>query len=128
MHREKDLTVSYNVVSKSFLLLLFESLTEALDKPVQFLGVMTQELLGILQAPQTVRWRRTDLSQARFHLQGSGDAQNAVALLLIIVEGFLKQNWNHRWSWEARSQQDLPVLDVDFLYTTQNKVFHFWQQ
>lgn len=118
-HKVQGSSFSYDVVSESLLFLLLEGLTEAVDELVQFLGVASQELLNIVQAPQAVRRRRTHLVWAWIHLHGPGDAQDAVALLLVIVEGFLKQDGDHRWIWEAGSQQDLPVLDPDLLQHTQ---------
>lgn len=107
------------MVSESLPLLLLEGLTEAEDELVQFLGVATQELPDVLHALQAVRRRRAELGRARLHLHGPGDAQDAVALLLVVVEGFLEQDRDRRRSREAGSQQDLPVLDPDLLrYTT----------
>lgn len=84
--------MSYYVVSESLPLLLSEGLTEAVDEFVQFLGVASQELPYVLQALQAVRGRRAQLGRARLLLDGPGDAQDAVALLLVVVEGFLKQD------------------------------------
>ncbi len=106
------------MVSESLPLLLFEGLTEAVDEFVQFLGVAAQELPDVLQTLQAVGGRRAELVRARVHLDGPGDAQDAVALLLVVVEGFLKQNGDRRRSREAGSQQDLPVLDPDLLQHT----------
>lgn len=106
---------SYYVVSESLPLLLFEGLTEAVDEFVQLLGVAAQELPDLLQALQTVWGRWAELTRARLHLDGPGDAQDAVALLLVIVEGFIKQDGDRRRSRKAGSQQDLPVLDPDLL-------------
>lgn len=118
---------SYYVVSESLPLLLLEGLTEDLDEFVQFLGVAAQELSDVLQALQAVGGRRAQLSLARVHLalagvhlHWSGDAQDAVALLLVVVEGFLKQDGDGRWSGEAGSQQDLPVLDPNILQQDQH--------
>ena len=83
------------MVSESLPLLLLKGLTKAVDELVQFLGMTAQELLDILQAPQAVRGWRTALSWVLLHFHWPGDAQNAVALLLIIVEGFLKQDGDH---------------------------------
>lgn len=120
---------SYYVVSQSLPLLLFEGLTEDLDELVQFLGVAAQELSDVLQALQAVGGRRARLSLAGVplalagvHLHWSGDAQDAVALLLVVVEGFLKQDGDGRWSGEAGSQQDLPVLDPNILQRDQDLV------
>lgn len=112
--------MSYDVVSESLPLLLLERLTEAVDELLQFLGVAAQELPDVLHAPQAVWRRRVVLGRAGLHLHGPGDAQDAVALLLVVVEGFLKQDGDGRWSWEAGSQQDLPVLDPDLLKDTDN--------
>lgn len=105
----------YYVVPESLPLLLPEGLTEALDVLVHLLGVAAQELPDVLQAPQAVRRRRADLGQARVHLHGPGDAQDAVALLPVVVEGLLEQDGDRHWSREPGSQQDLPVLDPDLL-------------
>lgn len=110
--------VSHYVVSESLPLLLPEGLTEALDESVHFLGVAAQELPDVLQAPQAVRGWRAELGLARVHLHGPGDAQDAVALLLVVVEGFVEQDGDRRRSREAGSQQDLPVLDPDLLQRT----------
>lgn len=83
---------SYYVVSEPLPLLLFEGLTKAVDELVQFLGVTSQELPDVLQAPQAVGGWRAELGRARIHLNRPGDAQDAVALLLVVVEGFLKQD------------------------------------
>ena len=107
--------VAHYVVSESLPLLLPEGLTEALDEPVQFLGMAAQELPDVVQALQAVRRRWAELRLARVHLHGPGDAQDVVALLLVIVEGFVEQDGDRRWSWEAKPQQDLPVLDPDLL-------------
>lgn len=84
--------VSHYVVSESPPLLLSEGLTEALDESVHFLGVAAQELPDVLQALQAVRGRRAELGLARVHLHGPGDAQDAVALLLVVVEGLVEQD------------------------------------
>lgn len=105
----------YYVVPESLPLLLPEGLTEALDVLVHLLGVAAQELPDVLQAPQAVRRRRADLGQARVHLHGPGDAQDAVALLPVVVEGLLEQDGDRHWSREPGTQQDLPVLDPDLL-------------
>lgn len=115
---EEEEDVSYYVVSESLPLLLSEGLTEAQDEFVQFLGVSAQELPDLLQALQAVGGRRAELGRARVHLHRPGDAQDAVALLLVVVEGLLKQDGDWRRSREAGSQQDLPVLDPDLLQHT----------
>lgn len=112
---KQSLSFSYYVVSDSLPFLLLEGLTEAVDKLVQFLAVPTQEVPDVLRAPQAVRLRWADLGGAGLPIQGPGNAQDAVALLLVIVEGLLKQDRDHRRSREAGSQQDLPVLDPDLL-------------
>lgn len=118
--REEE-NLSYYVVSESLSLLLSEALTEALDELVQFLSVAAEELPDVLHALQAVGGRRAELGRARVHLQGPGDAQDAVALLLVVVKGFVKQDGDRRRSREAGSQQDLPVLDPDLLqHTTQH--------
>lgn len=118
----RKINQSYYVVSESLPLLLFEGLTEDLDEFVQLLAVAAQELPDVLQALQAVGGRRARLSLAGVHLalagvhlHWSGDAQDAVALLLVVVEGFLKQDGDGRRSGEAGSQQDLPVLDPNIL-------------
>lgn len=116
-------SLSYYVVSESLPLLFLEGLTKAQDELVQFLGVAAQELLDILQALQAVRGQRVLLCRTRVHLDGARDAQDAVALLLVVVERFLKQDGDRRRSRKARPQQDLPVLDPDILkYTTTGMV------
>lgn len=118
--REEE-NLSYYVVSESLSLLLSEALTEALDELVQFLSVAAEELPDVLHALQAVGGRRAELGRARVHLHGPGDAQDAVALLLVVVKGFVKQDGDRRRSREAGSQQDLPVLDPDLLqHTTQH--------
>lgn len=120
---EQEVVVqSYYVVPESLPLLLFEGLTEELDEFVQLLAVAAQELPDVLQALQAVGGRRARLSLAGVrlglagvHLHRSGDAQDAVALLLVVVEGFLKQDGDGRRGGEAGSQQDLPVLDPNIL-------------
>lgn len=108
------------MVAKSLPLLLLEALAEDLDEFVQFVGVATQELAHVLQALQAVRrrrqrWRRLRLRLAGVHLHGPGDAQDAVALLLLVVEGLLEQDGDGGWGREAGAKQDLPVLDPDIL-------------
>lgn len=108
------------MVAKSLPLLLLEALAEGLDELVQFVGVAAQEFAHILQALQAVRgrrqrWRSLCLRLAGVHLHGPGDAQDAVALLLLVVEGLLKQDGDGGRGWEAGTQQDLPVLDPDTL-------------
>lgn len=127
--RQRKENQSYYVVSEALPLLLFEGLTEDLDEFVQFLAVAAQELSDVLQALQAVGGRRAQLSLAGVHLalagvhlHWSGDAQDAVALLLVVVEGFLKQDGNGGWSGEAGSQQDLPVLDPNILQQDQHLV------
>lgn len=80
------------MVSESLPLLLLEGLTEALDELVQFLGVAAQELPDILHTLQAVRRQRVLLCRTLVHVDGPGDAQDAVALLLVVVERFLKQD------------------------------------
>ena len=48
-------------------------------------------------------------------VDGSGDAQDAVTLLLVVVEGLLKQDRDGGWGLESCAQPDLPVLDTDLL-------------
>lgn len=108
------------MVSESLPLLLPEPLTEALDEFVQFLCMAAQELSDVLQALQAVGGRRAELGRAGLHLHRSGDAQDAVALLQVVVEGFLKQDRDRRGSREAGAQQDLPVLDPDLLKHNNN--------
>lgn len=108
------------MVAESLPLLLLEALAEDLDELVQFVGVAAQELPHIFQALQAVRgrgqrWRRLRLRLAGVHLHGPGDAQDAVALLLLVVEGLLKQDGDGGRGREAGAQQDLPVLDPDIL-------------
>lgn len=95
-------TLPHYVVSESFPLLLSEGLTEALDELVQFLSVMAQEVSDILQALQAVGGRWAELRQAWVRFHGSGDAQDVVALLLVIVEGFVEEDGDRCWGWEAR--------------------------
>lgn len=108
------------MVAESLPLLLLEALAEDLDELVQFVGVAAQELPHIFQALQAVRgrgqrWRRLRLRLAGVHLHWPGDAQDAVALLLLVVEGLLKQDGDGGRGREAGAQQDLPVLDPDIL-------------
>lgn len=103
------------MVSESLPLLLLEGLTEAVDELVQFLSVATQKLPDVLQALQAVGGRRAELGRVGVHLDGPRDAQDAVALLLVVVESFLKQDGDRRRGRGAGSQQDLPVLDPDLL-------------
>lgn len=106
------------MVPQSLPLLLSEGLAEALNELVQFLGVAAQELPDVLQVLQAVGGRRVGFGLARVHLHRSGDAQDAVALLLVVVEGFVEQDGDRHRSWEAGPQQDLPVLDPDLLKPT----------
>ena len=115
--REEE-NLSYYVVSESLSLLLSEALTEALDELVQFLSVAAEKLPDVVHALQAVGGRRAELGRARVHLHGPGDAQDAVALLLVVVKGFVKQDGDRRRRREAGSQQDLPVLDPDLLQHT----------
>ncbi len=113
------------MVSESLPLLLSEGLTEAVDELVQFLRVAAQELPDVLQTLQAVGWRRAELGWARLHLHRPGDAQDAVALLLVVVEGLIKEDGDRRWSREAGSKQNLPVLDPDFLQHKRDKQARF---
>lgn len=114
--------MSHYVMPQSFPLLLSEGLAEALNELVQFLGVAAQELPDVLQGLQAVGGRRVELGLARVHLHRSGDAQDAVALLLVVIEGFVEQDGDRRRSREVGPQQDLPVLDPDLLKPTTAKV------
>lgn len=107
--------MTYYVVAESLSFLHPEGLTEALDQFVQLLGVTAQELPDVLQTLEAVGSRQPEISWTRFHLHGPGDAQDAVALLQVVVKGFFKQDGDRGWELEARPQQDLPVLDPDLL-------------
>lgn len=89
--REEE-NLPHYVVSETLPLLLSEGLTEALDQFVQLLCVVTQELPDIVQTLQTGGGRRAKIMRTRVHLYGPGDAENVVALLLVIVEGLIKQD------------------------------------
>lgn len=101
LKRAGNQSLSHYVVSESLPLLLLEGLAKALDELVQFLGVAAQELPDVLQALQAIGGRQADICRVGLHLHGPGDAQDAVALLLLIVEGFLKQDGDGCWSREA---------------------------
>lgn len=106
------------MVSEAPPLLLPEGLAEALDQLVQLLRVGTQEVPHILQGGggQPAGLTPTRLRQTRVHLYGPGDAEDAVALLLVVVEGLVKQDGDRSQGRKARSQEDLPVLDLDRLH------------
>lgn len=106
------------MVSESLPLLLLEGLTEAVDELVQFLGVAAQELPDVLHTLQAVGGRRAEFGGACIHFDRPGDAEDAVALLKLIVEGFLKQDGHRGRSREAGSKQDLPLLNPDLLKHT----------
>lgn len=53
-------------------------------------------------------------------LYGPGDAEDVVALLLVIVEGLIKQDGDRSQSRKAGSQQDVSVLDPDLLQREDN--------
>lgn len=80
------------MVSESLPLLLLEALTEALNELVQFQSMTAQELFDVLHTLQAVRLRHAELGRAGVYLYRPGDAQNAVALLLVIIEGFFKED------------------------------------
>lgn len=103
------------MVSEALPLLLSEGLAEALDQLVQLLRVVTQEVLDIFQTLQGGRGQRAGLTLIRACLYGPGDAEDAVALLLVVVEGLVKQDGDRSQSRKPGSQEDLSVLDPDRL-------------
>lgn len=103
------------MVAQPLPLLLSEALAEALDQLVQLQRVSAQKLPHVLQTLQAVRGRRAELGRAGLHLHRPGDAQDAVALLLVVVEGLVEQDGDGHRGREAGAQQDLPVLDPDLL-------------
>lgn len=100
----KEENLPHYVVSETFPLLLSEGLTEALDQFVQLLCVVSQELPYIFQILQVgwVRW--AEITKTQVHLYGPGDAQNVVALLLVIVESLIKQDGDRSQSRKTGSQ------------------------
>lgn len=103
------------MVTEALPLLLSEGLTEALDQLVQLLRVVAQELLDVLQTLQGGGGPGARLRQTRVHLDGPGDAEDAVALLPLVVEGLVKQDGDRSQSGKPGPQEDLSVLDLDCL-------------
>lgn len=109
------------MVPEALPLLLPEGLAEALAQLVQLLDVLSQEVPHVFQTPQGAAGQRAGLKHTRVHLYGPGDAEDAVALLLLVVEGLVKQDGDRSQSRKARSQEDPSVLDLDRLQHVQSQ-------
>lgn len=112
---------AHYVVPEAVPLLLHEGLAEALDQLVQLLDMLTQEVPDTFQTPQGVGEQWAGLRHARVHLDGPGDAEDAVALLLVVVEGLIKQDGDRSQSRKPRAQEDPSVLDLDSLQHVQSQ-------
>lgn len=110
------------MVPEAVPLLLHEGLAEALDQLVQLVDVLTQEVPDAFQAPQGVGEQRAGLRHARVHLYGPGDAEDAVALLPVVVEGLIKQDGDRSQSRKPRAQDDPSVLNLDCLQHVQSQI------